>query len=662
MPITSERDYHRAVSALSSPKLSPEGKAKLEASISSYESQLTNVGAAQGEIATMDKRLPLTEMEPVAAEQEASLARPPEYHPMVEENPRTPPSLKALRENSPIDQALDAFGIVDRSHTARVRLADSVPNMIGGNAKMFEEPSRRQFEAEMVAKGINPVDLTDDDYKVYSDAKWAEVYDAARASGTPVVRISQMSNEGWADKVGKVAAQALPGVVSASSGALDAFIPGGSSYLTGSVGEAEDLDGLRATREAHPFARAGGAIAGALSPRSLLGAPARAAAAATRTAGLGTKLAAAGGAGAAMGFGTAAVGNALEDEADALVGREAQGERMSLPVAAALGGAIGAAGQGVSSAASAATKALRQSTSVGPAVNALERAGGRLTFSGPKAPADIEDNVAQAAAKRVHPLDVAAQKAEVEVADAGYVQAQRQAQAMLDQTAAAHKAMEGQTVSSGPLLDKFLDVATRRRYADTGEALPVVNVQAFDKQLARLADVKVVSEATAQEMSKGGARILGLEEAQAMGLQVSAPDTERASWPQRDADCFGRVQLEGRTTTARAPRARARRGDGCGGLPRRAGERLHAAGAGMERGRGGGPSCAGRVRAQWRARRLQRAQVSAALRPDRARANPGASRAAQGAQAAERARGFATGRSSLEYPRVRVRFRRAPWR
>lgn len=523
MPITNEHDYYRAIAALEGGALSPLAKDKLAANVAKYESgmSLSSVSAPGPALEIPDNGESLYE----------SADRPYAVVPRNAPNTdRTPPSLRALREDSTLDAALDFFGIVPRSHTSKVSLADSMPNMIGGNVRHYEEPTRSSIEAEYRMTHPPEDVMTDAEYQELANARWAEIYDNAVNAGEPVVRISGMPEDGPVDMIGKYAARAMPGVVSAAASGLDAVIPGASAALMAVSGDSKEesmanLDDLRAAREAHPLSGVVGTIAGSMSPASVPGNIGREA---TKFAlGKGNPLAqgllnqmlstglAAGTAGVASALGN----NFVEDNIDLSLGRDPTGMRIDPLSSLGVGMAAGAIGQGVGRGAGALMDGLRAGP-MGNAIKQLEAAGGKLGFWKPQVPPAVQKNIDAAREARVHPMDIASTKIEPQLVDEAVGQTSKAAAAMLKDTGKAHHAMRNQTASTQPILQKFIEVAKRRRYAEDGSELPLTNLKPFEKELKKIAHVEVLP---ATSKGPAGAVMMSLDEANAMGLQVAPP-------------------------------------------------------------------------------------------------------------------------------------------
>jgi hypothetical protein len=180
-------------------------------------------------------------------------------------------------------------------------IMDALPSTFGGNVDHYIEPTYEQFQRET---GLSPQQAEDsDEFKRYSDAKWADIYDRAQAEGRGVVRqeyvqIPEWKGDFFETKPGDRLPSLKKGGNHTFGGAFDALIERGvfpalgkaasaahgadlafagiPSRLTGTYEEGAHF------REANPLTSALGSIAGAFNPNSVGGLAATATKAAAR--------------------------------------------------------------------------------------------------------------------------------------------------------------------------------------------------------------------------------------------------------------------------------------------------------------------------------------------------------------------------------------------
>jgi hypothetical protein len=157
---------------------------------------------------------------------------------------------------------LDMFG------TAVEQARANLPAFAGGKVEHYLEPPVSQFRRDMapslLAEGIDPNSLghESDQYREYSDMRWAELYDQAKAEGRPVVRVAYKKPVTVGEKAELGAAKAIGQGVAAAVGADEAAF-GGRVRRIASNGDPEQLANYERLAESSPAARVAGQMLGA---------------------------------------------------------------------------------------------------------------------------------------------------------------------------------------------------------------------------------------------------------------------------------------------------------------------------------------------------------------------------------------------------------------
>lgn len=172
-----------------------------------------------------------------------------------------------------------AFGGVDPLSMfsgAIDKARSNLPEFAGGKVEHYLEPPVSQFRRDMApvlgAQGIdvNMLDVNSRPYKEYSDMRWKEIYDQAKAEGRAVVRSAYKEAKTVGEKVEKYAAPAIGAAASAALGADEAAF-GGMGRRLATMGNEKRAENFARLKEGNPIASVAGNIIGGASPLGMGG-------------------------------------------------------------------------------------------------------------------------------------------------------------------------------------------------------------------------------------------------------------------------------------------------------------------------------------------------------------------------------------------------------